>query len=259
VDIVLDNTKVEFKSFEEERWAITRGLQRKPGEPWLERNEQYLDILPTFNGKNFLEVISEKVRGGGKTRFLDIGGGAALADLEVRSIHASDKLDIEVIGHEDDTKLYLSDVPRRITRGPTEQDLKDNQIGFNFIDFTKLSEKDVELLGRFDVIVAVYSITWMKHTKYELLQQVENLLKPSGVAFIGPLQIVKLINESSWEQESAFSYLNRKYGSKININNGGVAFQKLQNKTQLPNIFQSLGVDATVEQVKLLTQPTQES
>jgi SAM-dependent methyltransferase len=182
--------------FKHEQWEITRGLKRTSDTPHLDRTEQYLDVLPTYKGKDLLAILSEKTTEGKMVRILDIGCGAGLADLDLRKLYSPEQLDIQTIGHPQDTRVYISDVSRGITRGPTEQDLKDNQIGFNFIDFSQLSADNIAKLGRFDVIVASYSLEWLSHDpKHPELNEagerksvanVNGLLKPQGIALISP-------------------------------------------------------------------------
>jgi SAM-dependent methyltransferase len=228
--------------FTNEGWVITRGLKRKSGTVYTVDSEQYMDVLPTYKGKDLIKLLAEKTESG-HAKILDIGGGAGLAALEIRDLYKSELLDITVIGHPQDTKQYLMDLPRNIGyHEPTEKKLLEKKIGFEYIDFTRLTEHDLEKLGKFDLITAVFSLTWMKQPKYELIKHVYNLLKNDGIALVGPL-IIK------FDGMSVFDYLNSQFGTDFDVNSDGVSFRKTVDK--LPDIFQTRDIRDTVETVFL--------
>lgn len=221
MDIIPNETMTvhEPEEFAYEQWETTRGLKRAEGVIRLDRNEQYMDVLPTHHGQNLLDILKEKTESGEQIRLLDIGGGAGLLALDLRGIYSPQQLDIQIIGHPKDTQEYLSDVNRGVIRGPTEQELREKQIGFHFIDFSNLDPGDLETLGRFDVITACYSLEWISHDprnpdlNYENEQRsvasVNNLLKPEGVALISP-----------FNQGSDYEV------SNLEKNNFGISFSK---------------------------------
>ncbi len=237
--------------FHNSGWETSRRFINQPdifGSP-----ESYLDVLPTYYGRTAHDVLIEKTSKG-FSRLLDLGGGGGIGAVGIRKRFSTEKLDISVIGSEADTLKPFKLSPRELDfREPSKDHLIENNINFHQIDFTKITPDDIARLGRFDVITAVYSVGWMEEAKYKLLQKIEGLLKPDGIAFVGPLQILKNISDSSWQTESAFTYLNRTYGTQIDMSNGGVAFQKDNNKIQFPNIFETQAINAASERVKLLS------
>lgn len=242
--------------FHDPDWVTTRRFINEPeifGSP-----DSYLDILPTFHGQTIQDILKDKTDES-YSRYLDLGGGSAIAAVGVHKRFPPDKLDITVIGHTTDTEKPFKLSPRELEfREPSKYHLTENHINFNHLDFTQITPHDEATLGRFDVISAVYSVTWMKQNKYELIQKVYKLLKPNGVAFITTIGI-RLDDPTSYKSESAFQYLNKEYGFDFQENSGGVAFSRVEGKDELPNIFEPVGIGYPIQHVKLFSKSTKKA
>lgn len=214
-------------------WITTRRLCHPKDEPITESNSGYVDELPKFGGKTFVDHIQERVNRGEMVSLLDIGCGSGLALIDLRKMFSVDQLLIVGIGHQQDTKEMQRDISRDVLLFSPEGSLAEADIKFvhtNFID------AHLELpLNSFDIISAVYSLEHIRYPRLSLVKKVWRFLKPGGTAFIGPFNLL-LMNEDG-SGVSAFRYLREHYGLKFEENNGGVSFTKTQEA--IPNIFQS--------------------
>lgn len=188
------------QSFENEDWTIERRLIRPDGVPLTNETACYMDVLPTYAGKNLLELIDERIANGEKTRILDIGCGAGLADIDLKEKYG-DNVEIVAIGHEEDIKKDLNKPQRGVTfREPTEADINRLNIDFRFLNFTTLKPDEI---GNFDIVIASHSLKWIAEksadqrpdffkegvqdeAKKEMILKIREMLSPNGVALIAP-------------------------------------------------------------------------
>jgi len=222
-------------------WVITRRLQRPADQPWPDNgNSGYLEVLPTFGGQTFVDLIAAGVEQGRKMSLLNIGCGAGLALLDLRERFSPDQLEIVGLGNRRDTEKPLDDIARDVSRKSTAGDLEKAKIRFIYGNFVNSRE----ILGSrsYDIITAVACLDWIPYPGFALFKKVWRLLKGKGVAFVAPFNL-RLIEPGKKETTSFFRFLKEK-GLEVEGNRGGVAFRKTQ--PNIPNIFAStLGLAST--------------
>jgi len=230
LDAHIDFTTQSISSpFKNEDWTIERRLRRDSDTRSSNETDCYLDVLPTNQGKDLIQIIDElKVNGKKPIRLLDIGGGAGLADMDLRTEYPSDVLEIVMIGHIEDVQTDLFKPNRKVSRNSTETELGEKNIKFISLDLSK-SNPDLtdQLGGDFDVIIASHSLKWIaekrasnrpdffkegvgEEVKKEMVHEVYELLKPNGVALIAP-----------YDQDIMYGI------EKLELNHDGVSFKKI--------------------------------
>lgn len=216
------------EAFEENRsWVTTRRLFGCDRDVYLADTGGYLDTLPTFQGKSFLEWIEEL----GKeqlrmVRLLDIGCGAGFALLDEKEYFKGKFVNLEItgLGHRQDISAYFRYAPRGVSRRPTKEDLERERIKFihgNFVDSGKLFRGE-----RFDVITSCYCFNAIEYPRWSLIKKAWRLLEMHGVAFIAPFSFPRLVDRNTGTISSLSDYLREKYQLKIEEKNGGVSFEK---------------------------------
>ncbi len=211
-------------------WVKTRRLQRPEGLGLTDATASYVDLLPRFEKKTFLDHLYQLVDDKGKGKYLDIGGGTGLAALDLREIFPPEKLDIAVIGHQTDIEEGQYAHFGRYPLQPTKEKLEENNINFIHTDFLKAHKK----LGSssFDVVTACWSLNYIEYPPYAILKKVWRQLTPNGVAFIYPLS-VGLVDTKTGDRLSFTEYLQDEFDLDIEARGGGISFRR--TKPQLPN------------------------
>lgn len=210
--------------------VITRGLRPSEGTRVSEGNESYLDILPTYDGKDFIQILTEEIEerkkeGGGPVRILDIGGGAGIAMLDLRDEFTPEELEIVIIGNEKHTQTELDDNQRGVRRDSTANELSDRNINFIHTNFLR-AHRDIGTRS-FDVVVACYSLNWIDYSPYAIFKKVWRQLVPGGVAFLAPFSgDIALIGQKDSNVENLWSYLNSNCDAGIEMNGGGISFKR---------------------------------
>lgn len=246
-NLVMESRRQFEKS---DSWVIERGLSRPPDILFREGTEQYLDVLPLLDGKNFLEYIAlfgrEQLR---TVRWIDIGCGAGLALLDARKHFKGKLVNLKItgLGHNQDTNTYLRDIPRGVSRGPTKEDLEKENIKFvhgNFIDSGKLFGGE-----KFDVITSCFCLYAIDYPHWSLIKKVWRLLENGGVAFIAPFSFPRLVDKKTGGISSLSDYLRENYQLKIGENRGGVSFEK--TRPSLPPEIKNLTLSGNEDSVYL--------
>lgn len=216
------------KTFEEDmNWVTTRRLFGRDEDVYLTHNEGYLDTLPTFQGKSFLEWIEELGKEQLRTvRLLDIGCGAGFALLDEKEYFKGKFISLEItgLGHRRDISTDFRYPPRDVSRRPTKEDLEREKIKFihgNFVNSGKLFGGE-----QFDVITSCFCFYTIDYPRWSLIKKTWKLLKMHGVAFIAPFSFPKLVDRNTGTVSSLSDYLREKYQLKIEEKNKGVSFEK---------------------------------
>jgi SAM-dependent methyltransferase len=216
-------------------WVVARRFQRSSGTPYHESTEGYIDILPTFHGRNALEWLKELSREQLKqARVLDIGAVAGIALLDIRNMLETN-LDLVGIGKIHDTEKGLYDG----NKGVHFQDGTKNTLSERSITFLEQSVLDFSshpiAKGGFDVVMAVYSLNQVPYPHLDMARIVHGLLRPGGVAFLGPFEDPIFCHPKTNQNMGAFAHIRDANLLAMEINRGGVAFQR--DYRPYPDVF----------------------
>lgn len=227
-------------------WVITRRLKRPEGERYSLDTEGYVEALPSFEGKTFVEHIRAIIEEKGKATYLDIGSGAGLAALDLREIFSPEELEIVVLGHKEATEKRVSDCYRDTPNKPTSELFEEKDIEFIHTNFVEAHKE----LGSqsFDVITSCYCLDWIHYPHYQLFKKVWRRLSKDGVAFIAPFEMHAVDTEKG-EVFPLFVYLRNKYGIQIEQNSHGLSFRKTD--TKLPTDLEQSVLYSRKRRVKL--------
>lgn len=231
---ILNETRDEFdKEVVDPSSVMTyRGLRKRDipslnGE--IEKVQGYLDVLPTFEGKDFLQIVNDDMKEQemsghlqGKVKILDIGYGTGAFLLDCHE-EWQDKVQLVGYGTDVYTKIPQKHLKAIIPR--TDMDLKKAEIELihgNVIDLrNKLGDNSI------DFIVSSMALMYIHYPQWELIKKVYRVLKPNGVALL------------DYESNTAnmlrpiLGYL-KDQGYIFEINKGGLAFQKTKPDINVP-------------------------
>lgn len=225
-------------SFEKDITQVTTRRLSKPEETEkINYSAGYLELLPRFEGLNFVEWIRKNYRETGKqVKILDIGCGSGFALIDLRKLFPFEQLSITGIGNRKDIEVNKKDYPRGIYNTKTEETLSKLNINFlhqNFIDSYRSFEP-----GSFDIITAVHSLDNIRYPQVSVLKKVWRLLKFNGIAFMRPF-FLELVDSNifSFHSSSALEYLKDTCNLDLEIGNSAeLSIRKTQDS--FPNIFE---------------------
>jgi len=190
------------------QYTVHRGLKRIDSV-----FDNYLDILPTFQAKGFLQILKEKVdsrrklaeqgENPAKIVIVDIGFGKGnfLLDLHQKALEEGWREHIELVGFgplkhaKIDTDLSVFGVKKVIPATFAQlQEAGIKLVEGNAIDINRESDsKGNQMLGKgfADIIVASNSLQYVTHAsddigypQWELIKKIYRTLKPEGVALL---------------------------------------------------------------------------
>lgn len=167
-----------------------RGLReraRPPNGQFVEKS--YLEVLPTFEEKDFLQLVNDRVREGKTTknsqngiRIVDIGYGKGIFLLDCRK-EWKDQVQIVGYGTDKYTKTQaLSAKTRGIISERTDTDLAKADIKLiegNVVDVRKKLGDNYA-----DIIVSIYALMYVEYPAWELVKKLYRVLKPGGIALL---------------------------------------------------------------------------
>jgi ubiquinone/menaquinone biosynthesis C-methylase UbiE len=216
-------------------YANLKTLEREQKE-----EEGYLDVLPTFEGRNFLELVTdliqkrkdEAVKNGQsyeKVVIVDLGFGQGRFLLDCYEKWGDD---VELIGYGTDryTKqpatmqvgLYTVEFP------PTHQALLEagiKTIEGNLVDLRqRLGDNQA------DLVVSSYALMYVQYPRWEMFKKIYRVLKPEGIAFLDQgLEFSELqFNPEKLSRELSEN------GYKFEFHPAKTSFQKTKSDIDVP-------------------------
>jgi len=161
-------------------YAFDRGLMGRSDPDGIESYSYgYLDILPTFQGLNFLQLVENKIQSGNNPVILDIGYGAGNFLLDCRKIWG-DEVELNGYGPSAQTRSHF--LRGSLSNPPTAKLLENAEIDLidgDLIDFSRVYGHE-----KADIIVSVTALQHTYYPQWELVKKIYRGLKSDGIGLL---------------------------------------------------------------------------